>query len=353
VNRFAAAIARAAIASVVAAPLFAVAALPPPAARETIPGVDVIYTDAEVGNGDRVRLIVTRPSGISTPLPVAFIVGWLSCDSVSWPKGPSFGFAHAIVQIARESGFVTVRMEKPGVGDSRGPRCAELDFDRELAAYRAALEATMRMPGVDATRIFIVGMSNGGGFAPLVADHATVRGYVVVGGWVKTWYEHMLEHERRRLDLSRESPGAVNAAMARYATLYHAFLIEGHTPGEVLRTHLELRPLWYDTDDGQYGRPAVFFQQLQRLNLAEAWSRVRVPTLVIHGERDWVMSADDHRMIARIVAANGVDARLIEAPGLNHLLERLDDSARFDASGRYEREIGTTIVRWLQQQATR
>jgi pimeloyl-ACP methyl ester carboxylesterase len=327
--------------------------LPPPSARETIAGVDVLYTDAAVPNGDRVRLIVTRPGGASAPLPAVLVVGWLSCDSVSWPKGPSFGLAHAIEHIARVSGFVTVRMEKPGVGDSRGPRCADLDFDRELAAYRASFQAVTRMQGVDASRIFILGMSNGGGFAPLVAQSASVRGYVVVGGWVKTWYEHMLEHERRRLEASGRSPGAINAAMARYASFYHEFLIEGRTPGEVLRRHPDWKPLWNDADDGQYGRPAAFFQQLQRLNLAEAWSGVRAPTLVIHGERDWIMSADDHRIIARIVAANGAPSTLVEAPATNHLLERLAESARHDASGSYNDAIGARIIDWLRDQAKR
>lgn len=79
------------------------AALPAPSARESIPRVEVSYTDALVDNGDRVRLIVTRPQGVREPLPVAFLVGWLSCDSVSWPKGPMFGLAHAWIEIARES----------------------------------------------------------------------------------------------------------------------------------------------------------------------------------------------------------------------------------------------------------
>lgn len=162
--------------------------LPPPKSRESIAGVDVVYMDAAVANGDRVRLIVTRPRAASGPLPLVFTIGWLSCDSVNWPNGPPFGYAHVLLQIARESGYMTVRMEKPGVGDSRGPPCASLDFQRELAAYRAAFSTMTKLAGVDPSRIFILGLSNGGGFAPLVAQGEdakdfVVKGYVVVGGW--------------------------------------------------------------------------------------------------------------------------------------------------------------------------
>jgi len=327
------------------------ATLPPPKNRESIAGVDVVYMDASVANGDRVRLIITRPQTASGPLPLVFIVGWLSCDSVNWPNGPLFGYAHAVLQIARESGYMTVRMEKPGVGDSRGPPCASLDFQRELAAYRAAFSAMTKLASVDPLRVFILGLSNGGGFAPLVPEGHEVKGYVVVGGWVKTWYEHMLEHERRRLALAGSTPGEINAAMVDYATFYQLFLIERLTPGEVIRRRPELKRRWYDEDGGQYGRPAAFFQQLQALNLAEAWSQVKAPTLVIHGEYDWIMSTDDHQMIASLVAKNGnALATLVEAPKTSHVLEVLpDERAAFQGSGPYNAEIGALIVRWLRE----
>jgi pimeloyl-ACP methyl ester carboxylesterase len=322
--------------------------LPGPAARETLPGVEVFYTDAAVRTGDRVRLIVTRPQGRSGALPMVFVVGWLSCDSVNWPRGAPFGFAHLVHQIAREAGVMTIRMEKPGVGDSRGPPCAELDFERELAAYRAALAAAVRMPQVDARHVVLLGLSNGGGFAPLVAQQVPIAGYVVVGGWVKTWFEHMLEHERRRLTLMGHAPGDINHAMTHYATLYYRYLIEGLTPGAVVRQDPALRADWYDTEDGQYGRRARFFQQLQHLNLAQAWGSVHVPVLAVHGEFDWIMSAEDHAIIVDIVRRNGVQATLIEAPRTNHVLEVLPDAhAALDGSGPYNIEVGTAIVRWV------
>jgi pimeloyl-ACP methyl ester carboxylesterase len=325
------------------------AGLPVPMERESIPGTEVIYSDAAVDNGDRVRLIVTRPQGSQQPLPVAFLVGWLSCDSVNWPKGPPFGLAHAWIEIAQQSGYMTVRMEKPGVGESVGPPCAKLDFERELAAYRAAYAAAVALPGADTARVVVVGMSNGGGFAPLVPDRHEPCGYVVIGGWLKTWYEHMLEYERRRLSLMGASAGEVNAALARYEVFYELYLIEGMTPGEVLRRHPEMRADWHDAEDGQFERPAAFFQQLQRVNVAEAWSHVRVPVLAIHGEYDWIMTAEDHREMVRMSASQGARmSRVIEAPKTSHLLERLETAkSAVEGSGEYNAEVGAEIVSWL------
>ena len=164
--------------------------------REQLQGVETVYDAALTDFGSRVRTIVTRPRNASGKLPAVFLVGWLSCDSVEYPFGPADdGFGQLLHDIATQSGYVLVRMDKPGIGDSEGPSCAETDFQTELAAYRAAFRTLKRYDYIDLERVFILGLSNGGGFAPLVPQEEKVRGYVVAGGWSKTWFEHMLELE--------------------------------------------------------------------------------------------------------------------------------------------------------------
>src|SRR5205085_11213332 len=95
------------------------------------------------------------------------VVGWLSCDAVE--RAPAMRgerFAELMYEIASRSGFITVRIDKPGVGDSQGPACGEADFQTELAAYRDAFDALAAMERVDSSKIFVIGLSNGGGFAP-------------------------------------------------------------------------------------------------------------------------------------------------------------------------------------------
>src|SRR5438128_2665900 len=131
---------------------------------------------------------------------------------------------------ADSRGRCFLRMDKHGVGDSEGV-CAETDFDSELAGYRAAFRALKKYDFIDAKRIYMLGISNGGGFAPLVPEsdpeQAQVRGYISMAGWVKTWFEHMLEIERRRFALMGKSPGEVNDRMKGAATLYYEWLIKG------------------------------------------------------------------------------------------------------------------------------
>ena len=295
--------------------------------RETYPNVDVIYDSVTTRRGERLRTIITKPHDAPGKLPVIFVVGWLSCDSVEAPRGTKDATGFVFQGLAQLPGFSLFRVEKQGVGDSEG-NCVENDFESELAGYRAAFRALKNYDFIDTNQVYILGISNGGGFAPLVpetdAEKDQVRGYVAVGGWVKTWFEHMLDIERRRFALMGKSPGEVNDRMKSAPTLYYEWLIKNKSVDGILREHPELVELWPEGKDHAhlYGRPLAFYQQLQKLNLAAAWSHVKVPTLVLHGQYDWIMSREDHELILQYVNANRPGAAdFIEVPEMGHTFQ--------------------------------
>jgi len=294
---------------------------------ERYPKVDVIYDSVTSRPGERLRTIMTRPSEAKEKLPVIFVAGWLSCDSVEAPADTKDATGIVFRGLAQMPGVCLFRMDKQGVGDSEGD-CAKNDFEAELAAYRAAFRALSKYDFVDTNQVYILGISNGGGFAPLIpeseAEQAQVKGYVSVGGWVKTWFEHMLEIERRRFALMGRSPGEVNDRMLRAATLYSEWLIKGRSVAAIVQEKPELAELWPEGKDVAhlYGRPLAFYEQLQKLNLAAAWSRVKVPALILHGQYDWIMSREDPELIAQYVNANQPSAaRFIEVPAMGHTFQ--------------------------------
>jgi pimeloyl-ACP methyl ester carboxylesterase len=296
------------------------------APRENYPDVDVIYDSVTAPDGNRLRTIITKPRNIKGKLPVIFVAGWLSCDSVEAPAPTKDETGLVFRGLAQLPQFVLFRMDKQGVGDSEGV-CSETDFDSELAGYRAAFRAMKNYEFIDTKKIYVLGISNGGGFAPLVpesdTERAQVRGYISVGGWVKTWFEHMLEIERRRFALMGKPPGEVNDRMKGAATLYHEWLIKGRPVDEILKGQPQLADLWPDGKDHShlYGRPLRFYQQLQQLNLAAAWSRVKVPTYVLRGALDWIMSREDSELISEYVNKNGDLALFYEMPNTGHTFQ--------------------------------
>jgi pimeloyl-ACP methyl ester carboxylesterase len=296
------------------------------APRESYPNADVIYDSVTSPDGKRLRTIITKPRNAKGKQPVIFVAGWLSCDSVEAPAGTKDASGLVLQGLARLPQFSLFRVDKQGVGDSEGV-CAETDFESELGGYRAAFRALKNYDFIDSNRVFILGISNGGGFAPLVpesqAEQQQVRGYISVGGWAKTWFEHMLEIERRRFTLMGKTPAEVTEMMKRAATLYYEWLIKDRPVGDILKEQPQLADLWPEGKDHAhlYGRPLAFYQQLQKLNLAAAWSRVTAPTYALRGEFDWIMSREDHQLIAAYVSANGGDAYAYEVPKTGHTFQ--------------------------------
>ncbi|HEU5169610.1 MAG TPA: alpha/beta hydrolase [Gemmatimonadales bacterium] len=336
----------------VAAP-FAVTIPLEPLPAERIPGAIVTYGSVVTDRGVRLRTIVTRPERARGKLPGLMLVGWLSCSSVEIPAQGGDGLAQVFKAIAARSNTVFLRVEKAGVGDSEGD-CDATDLDAELAGYRAALDALRRRPDVDSTRIYLFGASIGGALAPVVAamlpPAAPVRGIIVTGGFAKTWLEHQLEQERRRLALLGRAPGEVTAALQGFAELYTEFLIRKRTPGEVVAERPHLREIWYDAPAHQYGRPARYYHQVQALNVLEAWSAISAPVLILHGEHDWIMSREDQDLVLAAVNRNRPGAaKLVVLPGTGHDLDTfatLEDSFQ-GRNASYDPRPEREILAWL------
>jgi pimeloyl-ACP methyl ester carboxylesterase len=310
--------------------------------REHFQNADVLYDWVTNHRGEKLRTFVTHPKPLTGKVPVIFFVGWLSCDSMEYPDANTRdGFGIFMRRLIDESGYATVRMDKPGVGESQGD-CSKADFQGEMEGWQAAFAALGKYDFIDQDRIFVVGLSNGGGFSPLaVGDHA-VRGFVSAGSWGRTWYEHMLELETRRLTAAGKSPAEVNSSVKVFADFYNLYLIKSMTPGQILTQHPEWKDSWYDTPDGQYGRPAAFYQQLQGLNLGETWQKVKAPVLVIRGAADDIMSRADSEAIANIVnQVHPGQARYMEIEGMGH---------GFTVGGKFYDPLVPTVVEWMRQQ---
>lgn len=309
--------------------------------REQFAHATVIYDWVTNHRGEKLRTFVTQPTNTEGKVPVIFFVGWLSCDSMEYPDANTRnGIGILMRRLIDQSGYATVRMDKPGVGESQG-ECAKADFQSEMEGWQAAFDALSRYDFIDLDRVVVVGLSNGGGFSPMVPGDHRVRGFISFGSWGRTWYEHMLELERRRLIEGGKSPAEVNAAVKAFVEFYTLYLMKGMTPGQIIAQHPEWKELWYDSPDGQYGRPAAFYQQLQVLNLGEVWQRVNAPVLVIRGTSDNIMSRADSESIVQIVnQIHPGRAQYVEIAGMTH---------GATVNGEFREELLQTILTWMKE----
>ena len=320
-------------------------------AKEQHRGIDTFYEEVTSIYGIRQRTIITKPKKEGRQ-PAIILIGGLSCSSIETYPGRKGNWVQTIKDLVEKSGMVVMRIEKPGVGDSQG-KCSRSDFLMDLAGYKAAILSLKSKPYVDDQRIVVYGSSMGSALAPLLANEFELAGIISDGTFFKTWFEHMLEIERRILRFKDHSEAEIVEKMNKYfIPLYYGMLIQKKTYGEVVNDYPALALYNYHGAEHMYGRPVRYYHQLQDFNLAGEWERIQVPVRILRGTHDWIMSSFDNHIILEVLQKNGhTDHDLLEYPGLDHW-NTIHSSPRdsFEGkTGRWDEKMVLQIVHWARE----
>jgi len=262
-----------------------------PLLREALAGVSFDYGSVSLDDGSRLRTIVSTPDRAAGRLPAVMLVQGGGCGSVDMPMAPDVA-QPGLMRTIGARGYVTLRVEKSGVGDSQGPPCDAIGYTQELAGYRAALVALKRHPLVDPARVTLLGISLGGVFAPILARASPVHGVVVYG------------------------------TLAGPPSPYP-------------------------------GRSERFFQEFAAVDVLAAWRAVDARVLALHGQYDEGTFAADHARIASAVNARRAAAAVHrELQGLDHCWsfhDSLEASRDRCGAGRATSALSAAVLEFLRQ----
>ncbi len=320
-----------------------------PMPKESHKGIDTYYEEVVSDYGIRQRTIITKPKG-SEKLPAIFLIQGLSCSTIENSSSRSNNWVKLIGDLAEKSGMVLMRVDKPGVGDSEGD-CNSVDFHTELAGYEAALNALKSKDYVDTTKIVVYGNSMGSALAPYFANKHNLAGVISDGTFFKTWYEHMLEIERRILKIEGNTEAQILEKMNKaFIPLYHGMLIEKKSFKEVIDEIPALNDYHRQGLFHMYGRPVEYYHQVQDFNFAAEWEQLKVPVRIRWGTNDWIMSEFDNDMIIDVLETAGhKDHELYKFPGMDHwstIHPSYKESFEFKP-GKWDDKISQQIIDWV------
>lgn len=323
-----------------------------PVPQESYDGLEVTYDQIVSDYGVRQRVIITRPERTTGRQPAIFVLQGLSCSSIEYWPGRTSNFIRTLRHLISQSGMVVMRTEKPGLGDSEG-NCSQTDFQTELNGYETALAKLMSLDYVDQDRILVYGSSMGSALAPYFANKFGLNAVISDGTYYRTWFEHMLEIERRIKSFQGNDETTVNRMINRaYIPLYYGMLIQKKSYADVVDEQPLLADYNYHANAHMYGRPVAFYHQMQDFDVAGNWQRLSVPVRIRWGSSDWIMSeADNHMIMQALEKAGNTNAELLITPGLDHfdtIQPSMEASFRGDA-GRWEEDIGEQLVTWAQE----
>lgn len=315
-------------------------------------GIDTFYETVLSDYAVRQRVIITKPKSKQTKQAAVFVLQGLSCSSIEKTRAKHSNWTRLLMDLVNNSNMVVMRVEKPGMGDSEGD-CSKTDFNAELNGYETAIKHLLAKDYVDTSRVVVYGNSMGSALAPYFANKYKLAGVVSDGTYLKTWFEHMLEIERRIRAINGDSPEVINQKMLNaYIPLYYGMLIEQKSYQELIAANPLLAEYNYHGQQHMYGRPMSFYHQLNRFNVAAEWAKLKVPARIRWGTNDWIMSEQDNDQIINILEqAEHPDFKLYKYPNMDHWLTIHKDyqSSFFGKEGQWEAKISRQIVDWIKQ----
>jgi fermentation-respiration switch protein FrsA (DUF1100 family) len=325
------------------------AARPKRPQEETIAASAASYSSSEVGfdneaAGVRLAGTLTVPQG-KGPFPAVVLVqgsGAINRD------GDVAGHKTLLVMADHLSrqGIAVLRYDKRGVGKSTG-KLREATLPDLAADAEAALRFLRSRPEVDPRHIGVVGHSEGGLVAPLIAARDPKLGFIVMLAGPGLRGERVLVEQ---LALTSKARGVPERLVERdrqlHQALFAAMVAEPSSESANAKASLILqeaeRKGELPTGAGKtlverFGTP--WFHGLLSYEPGAVLKTVRQPVLALNGERDLQVPPAMNLGAIRQALHDNPRATVKQLPGLNHLFQ----TAQTGAIGEYA-EIEETFA---------
>ena len=326
---------------------------------ETDDNATVLYDEADY-KGGKLRVIINKPLKEGKLPALLFIPGY-TCNSID---GLTSDHPYKrIIDAYVDAGYVTLRIEKSGLGDSKNtPPCESCDLKDEVENFEVGLKKLKSLTYVDTSRIILFGHSMGGIIAPAISAKHRVAGVVVYGTTAKSWFEYQLEMYRVQNALAGMNPIEVEQSVTTQYDLNYRYYVKKEKLEDLAKdpkADSVLRMVWsYDGKGKIYSRNAEYWRQIQDYPHLENWKNTTAKVLVQFGESDFeAFSKADHEQIVNTVNHfHPGNATLMTYPSTDHYFARSGTMQQaydkfasrkiqqlFDE---YNPEVGSSAVKW-------
>jgi len=251
---------------------------------------------------------ITKPANATTPLPALILIGGSGpTDRDETVAGiPVFG------QLARDlvaNGFIVVRYDKRGVGQSGG-RAESVTIADYAEDARSVLVWLEKRKDVDKDRIGLVGHSEGAAVAMLLAgrERGKVGAIALLAGPSTNGAAIVLEQQKHLLDQMKVDD-AQRAEKVALQEKINAAVVSGRG--------------WQDLPEAARKiADTPWFYSFLTFDPERAMRDTRAPVLIVQGELDTQVKPHHADKLLEFAKARRTKAaaELVKVPGVNHLL---------------------------------
>lgn len=272
-------------------------------------------------------------------------------------------FGHKIFLVLADQltrkGIAVLRYDKRGVGQSQGDYAKSTTADFADDA-ESALEYLKARPEVDARHVGMLGHSEGGEIAPMVAArNADVKFAVLLAG-PGVPGKVLLPEQIRLVSVANGMKAEAAAKMSAGQAELYALAASGADAAALakrVREQLEaegrkITDAEIDATVKQLDSP--WFRYLMKHDPAEDLRKVSCPVLALNGEKDLQVPAAQNLPAIRTALAGNKQARVEQVPGVNHLFQTAKTGSPVEY-GQIEETMSPVVLEevssWISQQS--
>jgi pimeloyl-ACP methyl ester carboxylesterase len=288
---------------------------------------DVVYKNAKQGN--TLAGTITKPAGAG-PFPTVILI----TGSGAQDRNESL-LGHkpflVIADYLTRRGIEVLRVDDRGIGGSSGstPNSTTADFVTDV---EAGIELLKGRPEVDKRHIGLIGHSEGGIIAPMVASESSDVAFIVMLAGTAIRGDKILRSQAEALIRIDHIPGPEAAAMLdTQAKLIHVL----ETEPDQEKARAEVADITqHDASSGKKMTPAMagavarsyvnpWFRYFVSLDPVPYLEKVHCPVLALDGTKDMQVVAKDNLPLIRATLERGGNRNVTtrEMKGLNHLFQ--------------------------------
>ena len=201
----------------------------------------------------------------------------------------------------------------------------------------AAVRLLAKTPGIDPKRVFVLGHSLGGTFAPRIATSASadVAGVIILAGAVRSLDQLLIEQARHLA----QGDGTVSADEQRQIEEFEKLqaAVKVLKPGDPAPSAAGIK------------LPTAYWLDLRDYSPAEVAGTLKVPMLILQGGRDYQVTTVDFELWKRALGARK-DAVFKVYPPLNHLFMTGTGTgmpAEYLTAGHVDEEVVRDVAEWV------
>jgi dienelactone hydrolase len=263
----------------------------------------------------------------------------------------SFPFYRHLTRHLPAAGIAVLLYDRRGSGESTGD-FQTADFPLLAADAQAAATTLAERSDIDAQRIGVYGVSQGGWIAPLVAGLCpTIALLVIVSGCGVTPAEQMSYSARTALEQAGYPTTVgeqVTALRQRVDAYYRGALPRASVQAEINEVRNEP---WFPLAFIHPNLPedvlrSKWFQEMDYEPVA-AWRRLQQPTLFLYGERDDWVPIEASMKRYRAATAHMKDVTIARIAGTDHLMSDLASGTDAGVSGIVSPTYLSVLRTWL------